>query len=124
MPWRVEYHPDQMIVEVVYWGETNGIDIHEGTIEAIKAVKKQQATRGLVDCREQTSTATIADLFDLPDLYDDEGLSRDIRIAFVEPAMPELREMADFYDNVCVNRGWRLRRFAARDSAIAWLESG
>ena len=123
MPWRVHYHPDQMIVEAAYWGDTSATDIRDATIEAIKTVKKQQATRGLVDCLKQTSTASIVDLYDLPELYEEQGLTRSIRIAFVEPTKPELRDLAEFYDNVCVNRGWHLRRFATRDDAVNWLVS-
>lgn len=121
MPWRVNYDQRQEIAEVTYWGDTDANDIRESTIAAIGLVNETQATRGLVDCLKQTSTASTADLYVLPQLYEEEGLTRKINIAFVEPEIDELRELAEFYDNVCVNRGWNLRRFAAREEAIAWL---
>ena len=121
MPWRVEYHRDQEIVEAAYWGDTDAAAIRDATREAIKLVKQHEATLGLVDCLEQTSTGSILELYELPQLYDDEGLTRSIRIALVEPAKRELKDLAMFYENVCVNRGWQLRRFATRDDAVAWL---
>ncbi len=123
MRWRVEYHEDAGIVEVAFWGDTDVTDLHDATIEAIKLQAKHKATRGLIDCLQQTKTGSIASLYDLPGLYDDEGLTRNVRIAFVEPARRELHELAVFYENVCVNRGWQLRRFAGRDDALAWLQS-
>lgn len=121
MPWRVEYHEAQEIVEIAYWGRTDVTDIRDGTLEAIRLVKMHRVTRGLVDCLEQTKTAPVPDLYDLPKMYDEEGLTRRIRIAFIEPSTPQLHELAEFYENVCVNRGWQLESFIARDAAIAWL---
>ena len=123
MPWRVEYHEDQKIAEVAYSGATSASDIRAATRAAIGVVKEHEARRGLIDCSEQTETGSIPELYDLPNLYDDEGLSRDLRIAFVEPARSELRHLAVFYETVCLNRGWQIRRFATRDEALHWLQS-
>ena len=123
MPWRVEYHQDQKIVEVAYSGATNASDIRAGTLEAIGLAREYEADRGLVDCSEQTKTASMPELVELPRLYQDEGLTRNVRIAFVEPARRELRELAIFYETVCLNRGWQIRRFASHGDAVDWLQS-
>ena len=121
MPWHVEYDQDQDTVVVVFSGDTDASDIREATIDGINLVKKHRAMSGLVDCLEQTKTGSIMQLYELPTLYDDEGLTHRIRIAFVEPAKKELRELADFYETVCLNRGWQIRRFATREAALDWL---
>ena len=124
MPWQVEFHRDQEFIEVVYSGETSATDIRDGTKAAISLVKEHQVTCGLVNCLEQTATGSILELYELPSIYDDEGLTRDVRIAFVEPADEGLHELAVFYETVCMNRGWQIHRFATRDDAIGWLQSG
>ena len=123
MPWRVEYHPGQEYVASVYWGETSADEIREATVASIALAKEHEATRGLVDCLEQTKTGSTLDIRDLPQLYASEGLSRSVQIAFVEPAKPELKDLAVFYETVCTNRGWKLRRFQTREEATDWLLS-
>ena len=123
VPWRVAYHEDQKVAEVAYLGATSASDIRAATRAAIGVVKEHEVKRGLIDCSEQTETGSIPELYELPNLYDDEGLSRDLRIAFVEPARSELRHLAVFYETVCLNRGWQVRRFVSRGDAVDWLRS-
>lgn len=123
MPCRIEYHQDQEIVEVAYSGDTSAADLRDTTIKAITLIRQENVTRALIDCLEQTKTGSILDLLELPSIYDREGVSRAIRIAFVEPAKKELQSLALFYDKVCAHSGWDLHRFETRDDALAWLLS-
>jgi len=123
MPWRVQYSETQDIVEVVYWGETSASDVRDAAVEAITLAKEHEATFGLVDCLEQTRTGSVLDLYELPALYDHEGLSRTIRMALVEPRDPKVRDLAMFYETVCKNRGWQIQTFPTREVALDWLLS-
>jgi len=33
----------------------------------------------------------------------------------------ELRDNAEFFETVCINRGWAVQRFTDREQAIRWL---
>lgn len=121
MPWRVEYHETQGIVELTHCGETSASDVHDAAVEAIAVAKEHDVTLGLVNCQEQTSTGSPLDLVELPELYDRAGLSRLTRIAFVRPQDPKLKGLADFYEMVCVNRGWLLHTCPTREFAFDWL---
>jgi len=66
--------------------------------------------------------ASIIDVFDLcAKQYDNEKLNRQSQIAVILPTSVEGREAAHFYETVCTNRGWSVRLFSERQSAINWL---
>ncbi len=121
MSWTVTHHASLGVIEMRLVGVVSGDDLRAATTEGIAMVRKHQLNRGLVDATEQQKTGSMVDLIELPQQYSSEGLSRDTCIALVIPDNRELHGIAEFYETVCVNRGWQVRTFATRKQALAWL---
>ena len=121
MPWTLNYEEKTAIVELVLEGRVTGDALRAATSAAIQRVQDTGACRGLIDASAQEQTGTVLDLYQLPDQYAAEGLSRHVTIALVAPRNPALEELARFYENVCINRGWTVRSFGDRGGALAWL---
>lgn len=122
MAWEVLHDKSLDMVEVLLAGANSGEELREATVAGIARIRKTRATRGLINAAKQVETPPIAELIDLPSQYDEEGLSHDTRIAYVVPERPELYDVAEFFETVCVNRGWPVRRFSDREQAIRWLQ--
>ena len=124
MSWHVEHIESSGIVELKLVGVATGDALREATSEVIRVASQNDLHRGLIDASEQVRTGSIVDLVELPQQYTDQGLSRNVRIALVIPRAKELHDIADFYETVCINRGWQVQTFPSRDEAIAWLLAG
>ena len=123
MPYDLKYNSTLQIIEIVHVGILSGKDILESTDEGILLQTEHGSNAILIDATGLETVASITDVFDLPRQYDDGAVSRATRFAVVRPKRQVAREMAQFYDNVCNNRGWRVKQFDTRDEAVEWLTS-
>ena len=122
MTWTATYNQSLQIVEIVYTGRTNSSDLQEGTSRSILLGKENNTTLFLVDATELKLTASLIDIYNLPDKqYLSEGVDRVSRIAVIRPRSPRSQEAAQFYETVCHNRGWTAKVVATRDEALDWL---
>ena len=121
MAWEIAHDKSLGLVEVVLAGVNTGEELREATVAGIARIRKTRATRGMINAVKQVEAPPIAELIELPSQYDEEGLSHDTRIAYVSPERPELCDVAEFFETVCVNRGWAVRRFSDREQAMRWL---
>ena len=124
MPTDVEFNSELRIIEVFHTGIVTEEDLRQSDSAATGYRMEHDVDAFLVDTSGVESVANALDLYDLPELYDEGQVSRSIRIALLLPHAPAARQMAQFYDNVCNNRGWQVRSFDHRSAAIEWLASG
>lgn len=123
MPWNLEYHEDVQIIELHISGRANGDELKEAAAARIvfgkeKAVEKYIINVIHLEAPRSTSTA----VYEIPTrLYDDEGLSRNSMIAVIAPMDAKSMWAANFFEDLCVNRGWRVETFLDRDRAVDWL---
>ena len=123
MPYDLKYNSTLQIIEIVHTVILSARDIQESTDEGILSQREHGSNAILIDATDLESVASITDVFDLPGQYDDGELSRSTRFAVVRPKLRAARGLAQFYDNVCNNRGWRVNQFDTRDEAVEWLTS-
>lgn len=121
MSWTVTHLESLGIIELKLIGVVSGDDLRQATKEGIARVNESRLSRGLIDATEQERTGSMVDMIELPQQYSSEGLSRETRIALVIPVKEELHGIAEFYETVCINRGWQVKSFATRKQALAWL---
>jgi len=121
MPWDVEYLADEKIISIVNEGSVTYKDYEEQTIKALELEKKHNMHLFLSDNSKATNTATVFEIFHLPSLYDRLGAQRINKLAIILPKPPYNNEEYEFYETICINRGWNVKLFQDRQSAIEWL---
>ena len=121
MTWKVEYNSQLGFIEIALSGNVSGSDMRESASQAISLSHEHGVTEFLVDASKQEKADTITDIHELPQQYAEEGADPVSRVAYIRPISPDQQEIAQFYENVCVNRGWRLRSFTKYRNAIQWL---
>ena len=111
------------MVTVVFSGAVSGTDLRDATVAAAALGQKHGVMRYLVDGMAILTLARELELFALPArMYDELGLDRsELRIAIVIPPVDDLEQLVRFYETACLNRGWRVKVFAAFEPAVAWL---
>lgn len=124
MTYRVTLNQDLGVVEIVFEDAISGIDFQHATSEAAVFNRKLGVGLALVDATRVVHTGSILDHYELPMQYKEEGLPHSMKVALVVPDDPDLRQMAKFYETVCLNRGWNVHCFERRDQGVEWLLSG
>jgi hypothetical protein len=111
------------MVTVVFSGAVSGTDLRDATVAAAALGRKHGVMRYLVDGMAIVSQPRELEFFALPArMYDELGLDRsELRIAIVLPPVDDLQQIVRFYETACLNRGWRVKVFAAFEAAVAWL---
>ena len=122
MPYTMKYDDALGIIELVYKGPTSGCDLKESTSEAILLARQSNTLRCLIDVSGMDLKASLSDIIGLPaKQYEEEDLSRQSRVAILLPASYETTAAVRFFETACYNRGWQMRIFPERRSAVAWL---
>jgi hypothetical protein len=83
--------------------------------------KETNSNRFLSDATQATLKVSIRELYDLPELYKDQDLRPPVLIAVLPPTSEAGKGLVDFYETVCLNRGWTVRIFGERQEALDWL---
>ena len=121
MTWKLEYNSKLGIIESVLSGNVSGSDMREITSQSVSLSHEHGVTRFLVDASNQEQAGTVTDIYELPRQYTEESVDRLGYLAYVRPILPDLQKLAQFFENVCVNRGWRMESFTNYRDAIGWL---
>lgn len=124
MPWNLEYHEDTQIVELVITGRVSSEELLEAASARIAFGEENRTDKYIINARHiDAPRSTTLAVYDIPTrIYDEKGLSRDSAIAVVAPIASESIWISSFYEDLCVNRGWRVETFLERSRAIEWLQ--
>ena len=124
MTWKIEYNDELQIVMLTYAGEITGEAIKAAAAARIAMGEKMGVTKYLIDTmKTQVGSSATFDIYDVPSkIYPDKDVDRTSIIAVIKPELPMATKMVEFYEDACVNRGWLVRTFEDRDSAIKWLQ--
>lgn len=123
MPWYVEFHNDQGIVETIYEGLLSPIELQAAIGAALAVGREKAATRYLSDCLRMEGGHSIVDLSKMVDLIDGQGVSRSVRVAVLFAPESDVTEMVKFWKTCAGNRGFKVQLFLERESALTWLLS-
>lgn len=121
MPSDVKYNGTLRVIEVVHTGVVSEDDLRECTAKSIAIHLERGVNEVLIDALELQSFANFIDVYDRPQQYESEGVSRSTHIAIVSPKSAKGQEFIQFYDDICYNRGWTVKQFKTRDDAAKWL---
>jgi hypothetical protein len=125
MSWNANHNQILNIVELVFTSLTTAQDLKEATSKCIALGKENETNRFLVNAEELELLAPLVDIYDLPDKqYIAEQADRFSRIAVVLPRSSQAKEAVQFYETVCMNRGWAAKIVSTRQDAVDWLVGG
>jgi len=124
MPWDLEYSERLQIVELVISGRVTGEELKEAAEARIVYGQELGVNKYIINARhiDAPESATPAVYEISTKTYSDKNLSRDSQIAVIAPIASEAMWVTSFYEDICVNRGWRVKTFLDRDRAIEWLQ--
>lgn len=120
MEWRVEYLGDEKIVSVKLLGDLDISRFSEMCVEGLSMARKNGTYAILVDASSITKPLPTLDMYHLPKMLEEAGVTRQYRIACL------YSKFADdfyFYETVSVNLGFSIQLFKSEDrkKAMAWL---
>lgn len=127
MPWSLKYIEDLQIVELTISGSVRGDELQEAAAARIALGQEKGINKYIINVTHiDAPESATAEVYDIPTkMYAEKNLSRASQIAVIAPLSSESMWVTSFYEDICVNRGWRVRTFIDRDLAIDWLqESG
>ena len=121
--WTVEYDEELGIVESKLAGKLSGAELQESAASRIALGQKHGITKFLIDARDLIAPkSTTISIYEIAaKIYPKSNQQRDTRIAVIIPSAPGSDWIAQFYEDLCVNRGWRVHMSDDRVSALAWL---
>jgi len=114
------YNVDLCIVEITCKGMVSSNELKTEQAPIFAFAEEHNTDMFLLDLTNYESSLSPVDILGGVSSYSDKTTRR-IRIAVIEPISEEARQDAQFYETVCVNRGWNTRVFAERQEAIDWL---
>jgi hypothetical protein len=127
MPWSLEHIENLQIVELTISGRVSGDDLKEAAAARIALGQEKGIDKYIINARHiDAPESATPGVYDIPTkMYAEKNLSRASQIAVIAPLSSESMWVTGFYEDICINRGWRVRTFLDRDFAIDWLqESG
>lgn len=124
MPWGARLDPRSRIIHVDFLGDVSAADVRECASAVIGLMEQGDTGLVLADITTATQLAiSTTDIVGLPELFRALGLDRPFREAMIAPLDCKVREQAEFYETVCINRGIPVRVFRDRDAAESWLSA-
>lgn len=96
-------------------------DFIQVSTETVKHIINHNTNRLVVHMSEIQSDMSLADIYDVPRIYESLSLPRTLKIAFVIPEDFDRSSDMEFYKSVCRNLGYRVHIFTAQHAAIEWL---
>jgi hypothetical protein len=121
MPFEIKLLDDHKIIEISYAGDVTSPEL----LEAFKAVilfsQKTGVGLFLADCTMMEGGHSLFDLFELIKQYDNTDFRDMGKEAVLLPNDEKAAENAVFYENACFNRGYNVKIFTDRETAVKWL---
>ncbi len=122
MAWKIDLDAEQGFIHTIYSGIVTKSDILDSTTETLKMLSGKGPQKFLSEWIDSSSTLTTTEIYAIPGEWEDAEANRGSVLALVVPDNPKSLQDAKFYENTCVNRGWRVRVFTQRNDAIEWLK--
>jgi hypothetical protein len=114
----------ERVIELSYAGKVGPDDLQAMLRAAVETGTRTSILRYLADLTEMSGGHSAGDLFAVVQAMEQMGIPRTMREAIVPRpgSIPEAD--ARFFEDACRNRGFDVRIFPDRASALAWLAGG
>ena len=118
MPSDVAYDDKLRLIEVVHTGFVSEENLGKCTADGIAIHLEKGVNEVLISALELESFADFLDVHERPRHCEEANVSRSTRFAVVSPRSAKAQEFIQFYDNICFNRGWKVKQSKSRDEVI------
>lgn len=122
MPYTIEYLKKEGIALVTNTGVFTYEDFQKQALEALEVSRTRKCKKFLVDCTSMITQSQTMDIYATSDFYEEIDAPRENQIALVVSAGTEAEADLRFYETVSINRGWQVKLFADKASAMRWLQ--
>lgn len=124
MPWQVDYLTNEDAVTVTVSGPVTLEDFVGIHAAGIAMAREHDTRRILIDALGMIMAIPPTQLYGLPILLEEKGLTRGHKVAIVVTDHARPDENLSFLETVFYNRGFPLRVFTETPEALAWLKPG
>jgi hypothetical protein len=121
MSWTLDYAATDRILTVKCEGVYTADDLGPMTKAAIDKLHEVQSLRVLLDFSTAIAQLSVADVYNLPDIYSNSNAPRLAHLAMVVPKDNYRISIYQFYEDLCINRGFFVKLFNDTASAKSWL---
>ena len=121
MSLEIKFNNEYGIVESVFSNNVTNEELLRETKECIALAKENNSTLFLCNASNGIFRMSILHVFNLEKIHGKDNLNRISKIAVIEPSTRESKEFVEFYETACRNRGWNVKIFSDRQSALVWL---
>lgn len=118
MEFRLEYNPEDFIIQITVIGEFNNQDLNKTTAALIKAQQKYGSHRILLDHRQAIPELSTVEIFQRPKIAKSLGLSILSKIAVIYGVQEEDYR---FFETTSFNQGFNMKLFTEINTAKRWL---
>lgn len=122
MAWKVNWDPEKGFVHTVYSATVTKQDLLDSMAETLRMIEGKGPQKFFTEWISAFPKLSTAEIFSVPKDWEAAGIDKESILAVVVQKVAKSWEDAKFYENVCRNRGWRVRVFKDRTEALAWLE--
>ncbi len=121
MPIEVDYSREEKMILLKCHGKITIDDVETATIEGSRLIKSHESCKALVEIGQLEPAVNLVDIYGLPKLYESLGIPATMMIAVVASGLKEDYGDFQFYETVCINRGFQVKAFDNTRRAREWL---
>ena len=122
MPIRCRVLEPERVVELAYEGTVSPDELQAMLVAAAETASRTSILRFLADLSRMSGGHSAGDLFAVVQAMEQLGVPRAMREAIVPRPGSIPDADARFFEDACRNRGFDVRIFPDRASALAWLQ--
>jgi hypothetical protein len=121
MPWEARYLAAERLVDSSYAGHVTPDEFRTAISAAVELARRNGTDRYLTDLSGMVDGHSLVDISEAVGAFEAMGLPHSLREALIVPPAAASSDRARFYETACQNRGWNVRIFGDRATALAWL---
>lgn len=121
MEWKIEYWPDTEIVYVATQGEMTLDSLKRMAAETIAEAVARSSVKLLADHRATIHALAVTEIFRLPEMLREVGLTPNYRVATLFSVSGGQRPDFKFFDDRAYNTGLQHALFTDLEAARTWL---
>lgn len=123
MPWSIYYDEKTKIIETKYDGLMSGKEVEAAAKETLDLGREKNTNLYLGDCTTLQQSKSLFDIYSLMKCLLNLKVEKNNREAIILPEFKMTAELLQFYETLALNRGFQVKIFADRETALSWLLS-